>query len=112
MTEQEKLEKAIKGLKCCQDVHTVPPGWAQGCILCPYKKTPSDGMNGYACFRKMSNDILALLKAQETVKPIQQRAHAQGADDVWYECNECHGYLGVFAGQIMTCPDCGKKVKW
>ena len=106
-------EKVIKGLECCQDLHTAGPGYAQGCALCPFGETPSDGAGGYACFRAMVKDALVLLKAQEPVKPVMDI-------DTW-KCGNCghtlenQELLGdnvLFHEQYNYCPECGRAVKW
>ena len=55
---------------------------------------------------------LALLKAQEPIAPIRRSAHAQGADDVWYECGKCGEFLGVNRYSKQFCDKCGMAVKW
>ena len=52
------------------------------------------------------------LKAQEQVKPVMRTAHAQGANDVWYECSGCGGYLGIYRNSKKLCDKCGRAVKW
>lgn len=55
-----------------------------------------------------------LLKAQEQepIVPIRRSAHAQGADDIWYECGKCGAFLGVNPYSKQLCAECGRAVKW
>lgn len=61
---------------------------------------------------KAAWDALKLLEAQEPVKPVMRTAHAQGADDVWYECSKCGGFLSVNWNGAKVCKKCGRPVKW
>ena len=95
------LEKVIKGLEHC----TV----CGGCYDCPYTDC---GSCTPFCKENLMRDALALLKAQESVKPVMCEAHAQGANDVWYECSGCGGYLGIYRNSKKVCDKCGRPVKW
>lgn len=95
----DNLEKAIKGLELCEYQEGMPQ-----CDSCPYV--------GKQCWRRLKAAALALLKAQEWVKPVMCEAHAQGANDVWYECGGCHAFLGINRKERIKCPKCGKLVKW
>lgn len=65
MNEQEKREKAIKGLELCTskiETRTQTP-----CETCPYHNKKYHGVLGDGCCnaRSLQRDALALLKAQE-----------------------------------------------
>lgn len=53
------------------------------------------------------DDIIALLKTQEPVKPIPDTSY--GARPWWFVCGNCR--LSVNEDQ-KYCPNCGRKVKW
>lgn len=90
MTEQEKREKVIRGLECCVLRN---PEDRPRCNECPY-----DG----ACLNRLKHDALALLKAQEAVKPIECNG--------FYYCGTCrHAFI---VNRQKYCTDCGKAVKW
>lgn len=102
-------EKVINGLECCLDVQS---GWKDAvwvCPACPYAKN-----DGKPCetLAPLLDDALALLKAQEPVRPVMRTAHAQGADDVWYECSKCGGFLSINWNGVKVCKKCGRPVKW
>ena len=63
-----------------------------------------------ADWQKVDN-ALELLKDTQYCKPIMKTAHAQGADDVWYEC-KCGGFLSVNWNGVKVCKKCGRAVKW
>lgn len=53
------------------------------------------------------------LKEKAFMKPITKTAHAQGADEVWYECGKCGEFLGTnFPKDGIVCKKCGSIVKW
>lgn len=91
------MEKVVKGLECC----------AVGCRSgCPYSDIDD-------CESMLCADALALLKAQEAVKPVVDI-------DTW-ECGNCghtlehQELLGdnvLFHEQYNFCPGCGRAVKW
>lgn len=99
MTDREKV---IKGLEYCQD----------GCgDECPYWTRQLGSTS--ICRSEMERDALALLKAQEPVKPILQ----SGGN---YVCGNCGmytvGYMHPLTGESVQtwkyCGKCGKRVKW
>lgn len=101
MTDSEKV---VNGLECCNpnEYH---------CGVCPY----DDGYESCArCKPALHSDAIYLLKAQEhePIVPIRRSAHAQGADDVWYECGKCGEFLGVNPYSKQFCANCGRAVKW
>lgn len=91
MSEQEKLEKVIKGLECCV-------GFG-GCDKCPY------GPDARACMEPMHKEAIALLKEQEPVIPKRFGVS-------WF-CGNCKTKL-VFtrSNKAAYCWRCGKAVKW
>ena len=95
------LEKVLKGLECCLPPHD------PNCDLCPY-----DSID-LRCRSKLHEDVIALLKAQESAKPVVDI-------DTW-KCENCghtlehQELLGdnvLFHEQYNFCPECGRKVKW
>lgn len=103
MTE---LEKVIKGLECCigSGIEDTP-----GCEDCPYNDM------GDTCerIRPLYEDAIALLKAQEPVKPVVDI-------DTW-KCGNCGHTLEhqeLLGDNVLLhecynfCPECGRKVKW
>lgn len=96
MTEQEKREKIIEEFERFMQEYDRDIG---------FTSYDSEVMKG----------VLALLKAHETIvsiRPIRCSAHAQVADDVWYECSGCGAFLGVNRYSKQVCSKCGKAVRW
>ena len=103
-------EKVIKGLECCLPM-TTRNGLAD-CKQCPYdrKITLEGGVT--ECCHDLMAEALALLKAQEPVKPVRK----QGL----YLCGNCHetavGYVADFTRRLIKldnyCRKCGRAVKW
>ena len=93
-------EKVIKGLECCIIRH---PDDKARCDECPYES---------ACCNRLKIDALALLKAQEPVKPVLARG--------WYWCGGvgCRNSLTSAldddspARKPNYCEKCGRAVKW
>lgn len=83
MTKQASLKKVIKGLEmsykysCCDEDNTIVP-------------------------QRLVLGAVALLKAQEAVKPIENAG--------FYYCGACRRAFAI-DGQ-KYCPDCGRAVKW
>ena len=97
------LEKAIKGLECCDSV--------VGCVKCPYS---IGGESTETCDHEMFNDVLELLKEQQpreqrSVKPIRFEKRSKVTRDK-YECGAC-GSSEVFK-EWEYCPWCGKPIDW
>lgn len=94
MTDQEKLEKVIKGLECCILGNKHEPD----CDVCPYSAGCNDTCD---TMDEIHADALALLKGQEPVEPTWRRGLAFCSS-----CGRqfCHGF--------KYCPDCGRPVKW
>lgn len=85
-------EKIIKALECCR--------WDE-CKKCQYHGQ-SD------CFEKLLADALALLKAQEAVRPIR----VNGRWIKYYACGACKKQLGSNDSRDSYCRHCGRAVKW
>lgn len=91
MTEKEKV---IKGLECCLI--------SDGCKECPYNVI--DAMK--YCKAEKDRGALALLKAQNPVKPNKLN------DTYW--CGKCGRFLcntGKVA-KTFFCTECGTEVNW
>ena len=71
------------------------------CENCPYTHVG----DGFECRKKLRDDIIALLKAQEPVVPHR---NYQYLSDYWCECG---WHLGR-GGSVKYCPECGRAVKW
>lgn len=103
MTKQEKREKIIKGLECHAKLI--------GCRAhCPYWHIET-----LDCSIELADDVLALLKSQEPVKPYMDF----DGRDVW-RCGNCHRNIfhpgtGDDDGEKnyrKFCFHCGRAVKW
>lgn len=98
MTEQEKREKVIKALEHCI---------ADNCDLCPYdENVDCPGFDPTP--KALLADVLALLKAQEPVKP---EPGLWDRDIPLFNCGACGGEIGA-CGIAKYCFHCGKAVKW
>ena len=96
----EKLEQVVRGLECC-----TTQGF--GCIenkKCPY------GAQRYGshCVDSMLRDALALLKAQEPVKPVFDAGDGKTIGQ--FLCGKCHAKIGF--GHPNFCWYCGQELKW
>ena len=106
MTEQEKREKVIKGLECCNSLHN--DSIVKCATDCPYWEFDAK------CRGFVMRDALALLKAQEPVEPTEpdednMRYCGACGSPVGYEVLEAPGIEYV---QYNYCPECGRAVKW
>jgi ribosomal protein S27AE len=99
-------EKVIKGLECCSTNRLR----REDCeaINCAYLD-----LEGNGCIHQLIRDALALLNAQEPVKPVVDV-------DTW-TCGNCGHTLEhqqllddnvLFHEQYNYCPECGRAVKW
>ena len=91
-------EKVIKGLEAC--VRELGE-----CGLCPY----DDGCNP-GCGKKLYSDAVAMLKAQEPIRPIIGIIHNEdGSKSYFLQCS----YDGTPLNEgDRYCHVCGKAVKW
>lgn len=98
-------EMVIKGLECCVTMSDIYPR----CEECPY----ADAEGTCANMNGLHRDALALLEAQEPVKPVVDI-------DTW-KCGNCghalehQQLLGdnvLLHEQYNYCPECGRAVKW
>ena len=110
----ELREKVIKALELCtSDIETrtqVP------CEVCPYHNNVYYGVLGGGCceMRSLQRDMLALLKAQESVESTDPD------DDMEIYCGYCGetvgfdalGPSGINVTRFNYCPNCGRAVKW
>jgi len=94
------MEKVIKGLEVCFDS-------SKECNGCTYITTPY-------CRTTLRNDIIALLKEQETVKPVLDEQTGR----IWL-CGNCGSYVGFEDNDPHDpnefdkyCRECGKPVLW
>lgn len=104
MSEQDKREKVIKGLECCEDVQSEWKDALYVCPKCPYVH------NVIPCetLAPLIRDALALLKAQEPVEPVPG---LWDRDIQLYKCGACGGEIGA-GGIAKYCFHCGRAVKW
>lgn len=101
MTEQEKREKVIKGLKWCMDEE-------HDCYIeqgCPYE---NEG-EGFGCKYALHRDALELLKAQEPVDAIVVPNGIDRSGGWWYQCPSCKMEIKP---RDRYCRNCGQAVKW
>lgn len=105
MTEREKV---IKGMEYCIDyaqrvkdlINDVP------CEGCPYAALKPIAVGQGDCIDSLFKDALALLKAQEPVKPNEIW---YGGVLVYYQCPICTSKLYAVD---RYCAHCGRAVKW
>lgn len=88
-------EKVIKGLECCSSM--VECG-----EKCPYWHDKR------GCRENLEADALALLKAQEPIKP---KPGLWDRDIQLFNCGACDGEIGA-GGIAKYCFHCGRAVKW
>ena len=100
MTEQEKV---IKALECCISDN---PGICKR-RGCPYADE-HEGV-GDTCIDHVMADALALLKAQEPVKPKKRDADFGNLKSGAWICGVCGADM-IWGRRY--CPDCGRVVKW
>lgn len=86
-------EKVIKGLECLAKQHGIVG-------VCEPENCPYGDL--HTCANEIARDALALLKAQEAVKPIENAG--------FYYCGACR-YAFTTAKQ-KYCSECGREVKW
>lgn len=99
MTEQRKREKVIKALECCLN----------GCDdECPYWTSPSGSAS--ICMSEMKKDALALLKAQEPIKPGIGILHNEDGSKIYFLHCPIDGTT-LDEGD-KYCRKCGRAVKW
>lgn len=94
-------EKVIKGLEWCMNEK-------HDCYRekgCPYENEGED----IGCKYALHRDALALLKAQEPVKPVFERQFMTSIEI--YDCGKCGTSLGA-KGIAKYCMNCGRAVKW
>ena len=84
-------EKVIKGLELCGYMEGMPQ-----CDSCPY--------DGKQCWKRLKNDALALLKAQEP-----KRGQWICRDYPSKECSECHWKHSAMR-RYRYCPNCGARM--
>lgn len=95
MTDRENV---IRAMECC--------AVGAECDHCSYSPMNKFGYEG--CYQ-MHADALALLKAQETVKPKEVKMYPSDQ----YACGSCgHVSVGSKDYHAKYCPECGRKVKW
>ena len=98
-------EKVIKGLEACSMAGTKDDCIGYGYPYLIYNDEVSDD-----CQEQMFDDTLALLKAQEPVKPISCKSYIHTEPITFdYECPIC--MTGIMRNWV-ACPICGKAVKW
>lgn len=108
---EELREKVINGLEYCIDyaqrvkdaLKEVP------CEGCPYRELKPRQVGEHDCIDTLFGDALAMLKAQEPVKPLDENywKHTMG------RCGHCKAPLPAIEGlRSKFCWMCGKAVKW
>lgn len=92
------LDKVIKGLECCSAMD------GNKCSECPYAKECEEAQSGavFAGSAHLCADALELLKAKESVKPIENSG--------FYYCGSCRYAFSTHRPKY--CSECGKAVKW
>lgn len=109
MTDQEKREKVIKGLKCCTKKVCIYKDTEKEC---PYSELCGEYEDSFEdCTTALSKDAIALLKEQEPIKPTR---YQEGRWFKTWRCGACGGTLVFRNGEDKPnyCTDCGRAVKW
>lgn len=70
-----------------------------------------DGKMLLLSWMRAAEDAIALLKAQEPVKPKMMYFVDEGLTWETYEVPTC-GVCGALLGDALFCPMCGRAVKW
>lgn len=95
MTDQEKREKVINGLECCDN---------DDCDRCSYFR--SDDENDLeTCKATLHRDTLVLLKAQEAMLVV-----SKDTNEIIGDCPRCGRH--VIHWHNKYCAECGQAVKW
>ena len=94
-------EKVISGLQRCRLVNKV------NCDKCPYDYN-GRGNGKSECTAELADDVLALLKEQEAVKPQTENA-VYDIGSWWYICGACKKPIDKMD---TFCRHCGQAVKW
>lgn len=87
MTDRKKLLQALELCDLCSDMPNCPG--------CAYLREPD-------CMEHLKRDIIALLKAQEPVEPIERNG--------FYYCGSC--LYAFTVNRQKYCTNCGRAVKW
>ena len=103
MTEQEKREKVIKGLECCNSLHN--DSIVKCATDCPYYEFDAK------CRGFVMRDALALLKAKEPIKPLKMEVDHVRKEPVVFS-HQCPVCMTGLQRHWVACPNCGQVVKW
>lgn len=91
--DRSKLQKALKGIKCCREMKN-PPGFrVGGCEYCPYKYISKDK----SCVTKLQDDIIAVLTAQDAKAVEPKRIELEDKTKVWLDKMNAVEALGNIA---------------
>lgn len=91
-------QKVIKGLECCTSQDGLHYSF---CEVCHYHDNQEKHCGNT---QHLMEDALALLKAQEPVKPTWRRGYVY--------CGKCGYKLHWIVDKNNYCPECGQAVKW
>lgn len=95
-------DKVIKALECCTKKICIYKDTEKEC---PYWELCGEYEDAFEdCTTALAKDAIALLKAQEPVKPKWQKGYAY--------CGKCGYKLHWIVDQNNFCPNCGQEVKW
>lgn len=96
MTDLEKVLQALEHCDLCSDMPNCPG--------CAYLREPD-------CMEHLKRDIIALLKAQEPIKPLKMEVdHVRKEPVVFsYQCPVC---MTGLQRHWVACPNCGQAMKW
>ena len=93
-------EKIISGLQRCRLMNKV------NCDKCPYDYN-GRGNGKSECTAELADDVLALLKEQEAVKPGKE--HSSSGVTWWNVCGNCKTAINP---NDKFCHECGKPILW
>ena len=103
MTEKEKREMVVKGLECLAKQHGIVG-------VCEPENCPYGDL--HTCANEIARDAIALLKAQEPVKPYGMYSEHIGKK--WLTCGACNQPMVKMTPDAVYpnyCPECGRMVK-
>lgn len=92
-------EKVIKGVECHRK--KIQTTNAVSCLECPYSE-PKPVREW--CMSGLIDDIYALLKEQEPVKPTRSEGTTW-----WFKCGKCGMSLDP---RDKFCRECGRTIEW
>ena len=103
MTDQKKLKKVIRGLKCLAGMNEMK---SNPCMDCGYQECQTYAI----CIEKIARDAFSLLKAQQP-KQVFPIGYIGTSDSQYATCPWCFSRIHSNESQHY-CGHCGREVKW